>query len=65
MTTVNPREYQERRGRSWAAKAEAQTLQATTTDAKVRKLYGARGETLRTFSDRPPIGFHSALEHRP
>jgi len=24
----------------------------------VTRLYGPRGEVLRTFSDRPPVGFH-------
>lgn len=30
---------------------------ATETDPKVRKLLGPNGEVLRTFSDRPPVGF--------
>lgn len=29
-----------------------------TTDPKIRKLLGPKGEVLRTFSDRPPVGFH-------
>jgi hypothetical protein len=27
------------------------------TDPTIRKLYGPNGEVLKTYSDRPPIGF--------
>lgn len=32
--------------------------EAETTDPKIRKLYGPNGQVLRTFSNRPPVGFH-------
>jgi len=38
---------------------------ADVTDPVVRKLYGPRGETLRTFSDRPPTGFHQGSRGQP
>jgi hypothetical protein len=33
-------------------------LTAVSTEPEVRILYGPKGETLVTVSDRPPIGFH-------
>lgn len=38
---------------------------AETTDPHVRKLYGPSGEVLRTFSDRPPVGFHQGERSSP
>lgn len=35
------------------------------TDAQVKKLYGPGGEVLRTFSDRPPTGFHQGERGEP
>lgn len=55
----NPREHQARRLRTWAAEADIEKPDATTTDPTIRKLYGPKGETLRTFSDRPRIGFRT------
>ena len=41
-----------------AKPAEPNYPQAEVTEPKVSKLYGPRGEVLRTWSDRPPVGFH-------
>lgn len=36
----------------------ARTRDVETTEPRLRRLYGPTGEVLRTFSDRPPVGFH-------
>jgi hypothetical protein len=38
---------------------------ASTSDPTIRKLLGPKGETLRTFSDRPPVGFHQGPKTQP
>jgi hypothetical protein len=42
----------------WVAEPDPPKPQADTTDPTIRKLYGPKGETLLTISDRPPVGFH-------
>lgn len=32
---------------------------------KVRRLYGPNGEVLRSFSKRPPVGFHQGERGEP
>jgi hypothetical protein len=39
--------------------------QAETNDPKIRKLLGPKGEVLRTFSDKPPVGFHQGQRTHP
>lgn len=31
---------------------------------RIKRLLGPRGETLRTFSDKPPVGFHQGERGR-
>lgn len=38
--------------------------EVTETDPAIRKLLGPKGEVLRTFSDRPPVGFHQGERTR-
>lgn len=38
---------------------------AETNDPKIRKLLGPNGETLRTFSNKPPVGFHQGERTQP
>ena len=47
----------------WVPKPpEVRTVQVESTDPSIRKLLGPKGEVLRTFSDRPPIGFHQGTK---
>lgn len=40
------------------ARKSTESAVVETTDPKIRKLLGPKGEVLRTFSDRPAVGFH-------
>lgn len=33
-------------------------------ESKIKKLLGPKGEVLRTFSDKPPVGFHQGERKR-
>jgi hypothetical protein len=65
MTHVPPR--RRRWTGDWIDVKDAQPgkPEATETDPKIRKLLGPKGEVLRTFSDRPPTGFHQGERGRP
>lgn len=49
----------------YVSKPDPPNPDATMTDPKIRKLLGPKGETLATFSDRPPVGFHQGQRRRP
>lgn len=47
-----------------AASQDRRKIDVEQSDPVVRKLYGPNGETLRTFSNRPPVGFHQGERRR-
>jgi hypothetical protein len=47
-----------------ASSQDRRRFDVHATDPNVRKLYGPKGEVLRTFSDRPPVGFHQGERGR-
>ena len=57
MADHNPREYGEERRRRYRVNADVQPPKVDLADEKITKLYGPKGEVLRTYSNRPPIGF--------
>ena len=48
----------------WLGDPHPEYPDATLTDPVIRRLYGPRGEVLRTFSDRPLVGFHQGEKGR-
>lgn len=48
-------------GDDYGYRYHAGTPSLHVTEPSITKLYGPNGEVLKTYSDRPPIGFHSAI----
>lgn len=46
------------------AKDDPARMSVAKSEPEVKKLYGPDGEVLRTFSDRPPVGFHQGERGR-
>ena len=59
MTHFYPKDYAERRQRNLTTWGDPPEPEASSTDPKITKLYGPKGQVLRTFSDRHPVGFRS------
>lgn len=58
-----PRRYQP--DAEWVDPAQRPaTMSVQATEPEHRILYGPKGETLATISDRPPVGFHQGSRGR-
>lgn len=44
--------------------SDRQTPQVDVRDPEVRHLYGPRGEVLKTYTDKPLIGYHQRSQSR-
>ena len=57
MADHSPREHDEERARRYRTNGAVRYPEVDLADEKITKLYGPKGEVLRTYSNRPPIGF--------
>lgn len=57
MTHASPREFAEYRSKHYTRHQATPEPKASVSEPELRTLLGPTGEVLRTFSNKPPIGF--------
>jgi hypothetical protein len=64
MPHHSPREHQEERAGRYRAGGSVEDTQVEVTDPEYKSFLTKEGDILFTVSDRPHVGFHSALPHQ-